>query len=444
MPLTQAQMNSKPTLTPQSRPEHPSGSTEIAPASFAAVEASTQNGPTEHHYSALAQMVAEVSQDHAHLRSFIYEFARIKLRKELYPRFLEGAWSEIEDQMRGLENAIDEIEAEFAHSAPVLPFKPQAASRDNRSNPVPRLSAVASRHAQGTTRFGEGGIHARSQLAPSNAHESSPRPIAFARDTPSNAVLGKYLHLRFGLAVQMLVAAGLGVAIYAAFDAKTVLNRAGVHRLDKAQPVASGAASSEKSVLASDKGERSKGNAARRERVGDVPVPTEYGAYAVVGGRLIELEQLAIRVPDPRVAISAAFAVPSHSHLPSNPNEFVVFRKDLLNGAPDRAAVRVVAQVARALSFDTSGKPKTSNVEQSWVIRNTAYSMRVGPLPDNPEMIIVRSEQAGLSLPAGRYVLVLKGVGYDFTVDGPVTDPAHCLERTEALNAPIYSECPKP
>jgi len=59
-------------------------------------------------------------------------------------------------------------------------------------------------------------------------------------------------------------------------------------------------------------------------------------------------------------------------------------------------------------------------------------------------MIIVRSEQAGLWLPAGRYVLVLKGVGYDFTVDGPVTDPAHCLERTEALNAPIYSECPKP
>ena len=36
----------------------------------------------------------------------------------------------------------------------------------------------------------------------------------------------------------------------------------------------------------------------------------EYGAYAVVDGRLIELEQLAIRVPDPRVAISAAFAVP--------------------------------------------------------------------------------------------------------------------------------------
>jgi hypothetical protein len=434
-------MNSRPTSTPQSQSDHPSGSTEIASASFAAVEASSQKGPAELHYSALAQMVAEVSQDHTHLRSFIYEFARIKLRKELYPLFLEGAWSEIEDEMRSLENAIDEIEAEFAQSAPVLPFKSQAASRNNSSKPIPRLSAVASRHAQGTTRFGEGGIHTRSLLAPSNAHESSPRS---ARDAASNAVLGKSPHLRFSLAGQMLVAAALGVAIYATFDAKTVLNSAGIHWLDKAQAVASGAASTEKSVLASDKGERSKTNAARRERVGDVPVPTEYGAYAVVGGRLIGLEQLAIRVPDPRVAISAAFALPSNSHLSSNPNEFVVFRKDLLNGAPDRAAVRVVAQVARVLSFDTSGKPKTSNVEQSWVIRNNAYSMRVGPFPDNPEMIIVRSEQAGLSLPAGRYVLVLKGVGYDFTVDGPVTDPAHCLERTEALNAPIYSECPKP
>jgi len=39
--------------------------------------------------------------------------------------------------------------------------------------------------------------------------------------------------------------------------------------------------------------------------------------------------------------------------------------------------------------------------------------------------------------------LVLKGVGYDFTVDGATTDIAHCLERTEALNAPVYSECRK-
>jgi hypothetical protein len=47
-------------------------------------------------------------------------------------------------------------------------------------------------------------------------------------------------------------------------------------------------------------------------------------------------------------------------------------------------------------------------------------------------------------LPAGRYVLVLKNIGYDFTVAGNITDPAQCLERTEAANGVFYSDCVKP
>jgi hypothetical protein len=70
--------------------------------------------------------------------------------------------------------------------------------------------------------------------------------------------------------------------------------------------------------------------------------------------------------------------------------------------------------------------------------------MRVAPLGDNPEMIVIRSDPADFVFPAGRYALVLKGVGYDFTVDGPVTDLAHCLERTDALDFPVYTECRKP
>jgi hypothetical protein len=58
-------------------------------------------------------------------------------------------------------------------------------------------------------------------------------------------------------------------------------------------------------------------------------------------------------------------------------------------------------------------------------------------------MIVIRSDPTDFIFPAGRYTLVLKGVGYDFTVDGPQADTAHCLERTDALNAPIYSECRK-
>ena len=68
--------------------------------------------------------------------------------------------------------------------------------------------------------------------------------------------------------------------------------------------------------------------------------------------------------------------------------------------------------------------------------------MRVGPLAGNPEMVLIRPDTDDFVLPAGRYVLVIKGVGYDFTIDGPM-NTAHCLERTMALNAPIYSECRK-
>jgi hypothetical protein len=38
-------------------------------------------------------------------------------------------------------------------------------------------------------------------------------------------------------------------------------------------------------------------------------------------------------------------------------------------------------------------------------------------------------------------VLVLAGKGYDFTIDGQVTDLAQCLERTNVVGGIVYSEC---
>jgi hypothetical protein len=58
-------------------------------------------------------------------------------------------------------------------------------------------------------------------------------------------------------------------------------------------------------------------------------------------------------------------------------------------------------------------------------------------------MLLIQPENAEFVLPAGRYVLVLKNQGYDFTVAGPMTDPSQCLERTEAANGTFYSECQK-
>jgi hypothetical protein len=145
-----------------------------------------------------------------------------------------------------------------------------------------------------------------------------------------------------------------------------------------------------------------------------------------------------------RVAISPAISTPSRTHLPAGKLEFILFRRDLANTAPDRVAVRVIAQVRSALTFDPSGKPSTANLPDTWVVRGSGYQMRVAPVPENPEMITIRPDPPDFVFPAGRYALVLKGAAYDFTVDGPATDAAHCLERTDTLPAPIYNECRMP
>lgn len=172
------------------------------------------------------------------------------------------------------------------------------------------------------------------------------------------------------------------------------------------------------------------------------PIPSDYGVYALNNAKLTELYLLPERVPDKRIAISTPVNQPSRSNLPDGKASFILFRRDLANNAPDRVEVRVVARVARALTFDAKGKPGFSQVSGLWNIRGVSYEFRVRPLPGNPEMLLVQSEK-DFVLPPGRYVLVIKDQGYDFTVAGNVTDLAHCLERTDAANGAFYSECQK-
>jgi hypothetical protein len=173
----------------------------------------------------------------------------------------------------------------------------------------------------------------------------------------------------------------------------------------------------------------------------NIPVPTSYGVYAVSRGRLADLQTLPIRVPDERVGISALFSAPSETTLPDGRLQFVAFRRDLANNAPDRVMVRLVARVMRALTFDAKGHAKLVNVEASWGVRSNHYQMQVTPVNGNPEMVVIRPMNPNFVFPAGRYALVLQGSAYDFTVAGQITDTAQCLERTDALDMPVYSEC---
>lgn len=175
-----------------------------------------------------------------------------------------------------------------------------------------------------------------------------------------------------------------------------------------------------------------------------LPIPSDYGVYALNGDMLSELSLAMERAPDKRIAMSTPISEPSRTKLPDGKVRFILFRRDLVGNAPERIDVRVVARVARALKFDAKGKPNFTSVPDSWNIRNISYEMRVRPVPDNPEMLLVQSEKPDFELSPGRYVLILKEQPYDFTVEGKITDAAQCLERTDAMNGSFYSECQKP
>lgn len=173
------------------------------------------------------------------------------------------------------------------------------------------------------------------------------------------------------------------------------------------------------------------------------PLPSDYGVYALSNAALSELQFLPEQVPDKRVAISTPIRQPSGTTLPDGKAKFILFRRDLAGNALDRIEVRVVARVARALTFDAKGKPTFSPVSDAWNIRNIAYEFKVRPIPGNPEMLLVQPKVADFALPSGRYVLALRNQGYDFTVAGKVTDPSQCLERTDAVNGSFYTDCQK-
>lgn len=172
------------------------------------------------------------------------------------------------------------------------------------------------------------------------------------------------------------------------------------------------------------------------------PMPATYGVYVLNNDKLTELDRFTIRVPDARVPISPEIREPSRVVVPDGKVAFVVFRRELVNGAPEKVPVRVVARIAREMTF-TDGKAATNNVDNLWRIRNSAFDFRVAPVNDNRELIVIRPD-ADFVLPAGRYALVINGQGYDFAVAGKITSPQQCLERIETVNGAIYSECRSP
>jgi hypothetical protein len=104
------------------------------------------------HYALIAQMVAVVSEDRAQLRQMVYELARRKLRRDLYPQFEEGDWAGIRAQMELLEAAIHQVECDCAGKsltfAPEPPLAYRAATDDFRG---PRSPTIAGKDSLAVT-----------------------------------------------------------------------------------------------------------------------------------------------------------------------------------------------------------------------------------------------------------------------------------------------------
>lgn len=133
--------------------------------------------------------------------------------------------------------------------------------------------------------------------------------------------------------------------------------------------------------------------------------------------------------------MSAAISRPSRTTVSDGHIAFVVFRRDVAENISERVSIRVVAKIKRAM-------PDPNTVAgDAWTICNVALDFRVAPIDQNKDMVLLRPESPDFTLPAGRYALVIKGQAYDFTVDGPITDPGQCLERVEGANGSFFHEC---
>jgi hypothetical protein len=365
----------------------------------------------------LSRVIASIENDPAQLRSAVYELARIKLQTELSINV-----SEKRDLALALESAIERVETVSSKHDHVKVL--QSLDRFTNRSEVDayevtiegREAAPISKHLPSfLTRAVDG-----SRKVESSSHWMGTAPL-----------------------VRAAVVAVLGIVLC------TVLDRQfGVFGRQPPQPLASVVHKVERPetkpvIQASADGVQTPITTPSTQSLG-FPLPSVYGIYAVSGGQLHELEPLVGRVPDQRVFMSTPVKSPSRTVLPDGRAVFIIYRRDAANGAPERVSVRVIAKVLRAMTFSTARQASMTNVQDTWTIRNISYDFRVAPLGEGSEMLMIRPESEDFVFPAGRYGLVIKGQAYDFTIAGPITEPAQCLEGIKAENGTFYSECRRP
>jgi hypothetical protein len=403
---------------------------------------------TSDYISIILRAIERTQNDPAHLRSLVYDIARLSLGKHVLTNYQRLGSAGLQRHLQDLESAIDQIE-NHAHESreltgggtraqlingPDTPSEQTALSRRDSSRDLTldedwwKNTSIATRQTPIEIYEGDGTL--TEILQPTEIWE--PR---FGRETKRRSANSSWN-------VQLALAALIGVGIYAVTfiqsnyfrDLKYLVSvdpRSGLPAQATPSNEKRPSANSTPGTINSTVG----GVAI------DFPLPSVYGVYIVSAGKLNELEPLSMKVPDSRVAISAIISSPSRVTLPSGTVSFVIFRRDLVSSAPMQVFVRIVAEVTKEMKFTGVGPPTTAKINDEWAIRSKSYEYKVAPVDNNPEMIVLHPSDSQLALSPGRYALVLAGHGYDFTIAGQMTETAQCLERTNAVGGLIYSEC---
>jgi hypothetical protein len=398
--------------------------------------------------SVLVRAIEATKNDPAQLRNLVYELARVSLGKQILMRHGQMDAPELHQHLYSLEAAIKKVEVLLEEDELLLP---QNAELPLIEGPVDLMDQGVIGDELEKTTFDDGPVSSNTLVirrTPGDLSNEAPGHSTFLE--PSQHWQPVYTFGRSPkrdwskawFSLQLLVAVILGMAIYVGFVGRPNF-ATGPQLRNNEGPKQSAQTASGTLRPPEMRDQSNKLKFAGDAQIPGFELPTVYGVYAESEGKLWQLASLPIRVPDPRVAISAIISKPSPTTVPSGKIAFVVFRRDLVSSAPDKVLIRVVARVAREIKFTGIGPATTANIEDQWAVRGVSYEFEVAPLDDNPEMILVRPAKPDFSLPAGRYALILKDQAFDFNVAGQVTDVAQCLERTDTVDGQIYSECRK-
>jgi len=366
----------------------------------------------------LARMIDAVKSDPVQLRTAVYEFARSRLNNEI-------SWADETEQERirvALETAIKGVED----------FSIRRDETEKLLSGPSQARSDAGRQIASSVRVDRPAAQVQ-VLPPVRISEQPERPRNARRNERAP---GKFLSPVVRLAVGLLIAGALasgsiyGLRHNASQSPKSAVVAAKPSFADRTGDIKFSEAATPGTEVPAQKS--------------PFPLPAVYGVYALVGDALKEMDVSFEPIPDKRIGVSSPINKPSSLILPDGRVRFVVYRRDIAASAPERIEVRVVAAVKRAMVFDPKGKGHFVPVNNEWSMRNISYQLRVRPVPQSQEMLLIEPENPDFQLAPGRYALILKNQGYDFTVAGTPTDLVQCLERTDAANGSFFTDCRAP